>query len=261
LIEGGTTVDLITPLLDGTAQFGIMGASALITARAEGQPVVGLATILRRDPVVFFSLAESAIVRLEDLVGKRIQVSERLRPRLRAMLGHAGLDPDSVVEVPTASAADLYSGKVDVASGLVTSTVLAARRAGHEVNLIYPDDYGVHFYSITIFSTDDLVAANPELVARFLRATLKGWTWAVENPQAVGPLVVLYKPDADPVFESASMIASLPYINTGEDNIGWMEPETWEGMVETMREQNELTLPLDVHKVYTMQFIQQIYGG
>ena len=35
-IAGGATTDLVTPVLDGTAQFGIMGASTLISARAAG---------------------------------------------------------------------------------------------------------------------------------------------------------------------------------------------------------------------------------
>lgn len=258
-IEGGSNVDLVAPLLDNTAQFSMMGASALILERAEKQPVKAIATILRRDPVVFFSLAEANIIRLEDFVGKRVQVSVRLRPRLRAMLGYAGLNPDDVIEVNTGTFTDLYSGAVDVATGLITSSVLSARQAGYEVNIVYPDDYGVHFYSSTIFAADDLIATNPDLVTRFLRASLQGWTFAIENPQAIGPIVALYNPNADADFETASMTAYLPYINTGEDYIGWMKPEVWASMAKTMREQGELTSPLVITDVYTTQFIEQIY--
>ena len=64
--------------------------------------------------------------------------------------------------------------------------VVVVQRAGYKINLIYPDDYGVHFYGDTIFARDDFIAANPDLVRRFLRASLKGWTYAVENPAAAG---------------------------------------------------------------------------
>jgi NitT/TauT family transport system substrate-binding protein len=73
-------------------------------------------------------------------------------------------------------------------------------------------------------------------------------------------MVTHYNPKADAAFESASMAAAVPYVNTGEDHIGWMKPEVWEGMLQSMRAEGEVTTPLDINNVYTMQFLQQIYG-
>ena len=55
------------------------------------------------------------------------------------------------------------------------------------------------------------------------------------------------------------MVASLPLINTGEDQIGWMRPEVWAGMAKTLREQGVLTKPVDPADVYTLRFLQEIY--
>ena len=93
---------------------------------------------------------------------------------------------------------------------------------------------------------------------RFVRATLNGWTFAVEHPAEIGAMVVKYNPDADVSLENNKMNASLPLINTGEDHIGWMKPEIWSGMEKTLREQG-LSQPLDVTQVYTMQFLNKIY--
>ena len=81
----------------------------------------------------------------------------------------------------------------------------------------------------------------------------------MENPAAIGPLIVKYDPKADAVLESAKMIASLPLVNTGEDHIGWMKPEIWAGMEQTLREQKVITAPVDVTQVYTLQFLREIY--
>lgn len=259
-LSGGADVDLSARLLDGSAQIGVIGASTLILDRANARPVRAVATILRRDPIAFFSLAESGIVRLRDFKGKKVQVSARVRPRLLAMLAHAGIDKNEITLVSTGSYTDLYTGAIDVASGLVTSSALAARNAGYQLNIIYPDDYGVHFYSIVILATDDFIAQNPDLVLRMLRASFQGWSFAVENPQAAGALVPKYNPDADANFEAASLTAMLPYINTGEDHIGWMKPEIWAGMLRTMQDQGEITTALAPTTLYTMDFIQQIYG-
>ncbi len=259
-VEGTPTTDTVAPLLDGSAQFGVIGSSAIISQRAAGQPIRAVATILRRDPVVFFNLTDSGIARLQDFVGKKALVAPILRPRLYAMLAKAGIDRNQVTLVDTGDYTDLYTGKIDIASGLITNTVLKVQQSGHPVNIIYPDDYGVHFYSTAIFASDDYIAAHADVVTRFLRATFNGWTYAVENPQSVGQLVIHYNPKADADFESASMVASLPYVNTGEDHIGWMKPEIWDGMLQTMRLEGEVTTPLDIKDVYTMQFLQQIYG-
>lgn len=83
----------------------------------------------------------------------------------------------------------------------------------------------------------------------------------MENPAIIGARVVEYKPSADAAHENAFMTTSLPLIHTGEDHIGWMKPEIWSGMAQTLHQQGILTPALDVTQVYTLQFRQAIYGS
>ena len=259
-LEGGPTVDFIAPVLEGKAQFGVAGGDHLLIGRAEGKAVRAIATIYRRSPTVYMALASSGITRPHDFVGKKIQIGSAGVPLLRAMTARVGLRSDQYTVVDsTPDLEPFYSGEVHVRGGFVTNEVLTAQNAGYKLNLIYPDDYGVHIYSDTLFTTDELIAKNPDLVQRFLRATLQGWTYAVEKPTTIGAMVLKYKPDADPNFENAKMAASLQLVNTGEDFIGWMKPEVWAGMEKTFREQGVLVKPLDVTQVYTLQFVQEIY--
>ncbi len=260
-IEGGPNIDIPQPVIEGAAQFGIVNAETLILARAENKPVCALATIYRRSPAVFFALAESGIKRPQDFIGKKVRVTTTTEAMLRAMMQRVGIAPSQYTEVKIADIlAPLYAGEIDVTSGFITNEVIRARNAGYQLNLIYPDDYGIHFYADTLFTTDALMASDPDLVRRFLRATLKGWTYAVENPTQVAPIVLHYNPKADTTHETAFMTASIPLVNTGEDHIGWMKPEIWAGMEKTLREQDVLTRPVDVTQVYTMQFLKEIYG-
>lgn len=260
LVEGGIDIDYLSSVADGTIHFGDAGADELILARAAGKPLVALATIYRRSPSAFVALADSGIARPLDFIGKTIRVTPQVAAHFHAMMARVGVSPDQYTEVVLPSSLEAFaSGQADVWSVYINNFAVTVQRAGYELNFIYPDDYGVHFYADTIFTNEDLLMENPDLVLRFLRATLKGWTYAVENPNTIGPMVLKYTPEADVALETAKMIAALPLVNTGNDFIGWMKPEVWEGMEKTLHEQGVITQPVDTPQVYTLQFLQEIY--
>src|SRR5215208_1726745 len=72
-LEGGPDVDFITPVLYGTAEFGVAQPADLIIARAESKPVRSIAAIYRRSPIIFFSHADLGITRPQDFIGKKIR--------------------------------------------------------------------------------------------------------------------------------------------------------------------------------------------
>lgn len=259
-VEGGQEVDSIAPVASGSVQFGIAQPANLLLARSSGSDVRSIAVIYRRSPIVFFALADSGIVRPQDFVGKKIRSALTIDQTLRAMMTKVGIGPELYETVYLPSNVDEFaSGEVPVWSGFINVFALEVQRAGYEINIIYPDDYGIHFYGDVLFTHDALIESNPDLVLRFTRAALRGWTYVVENPDAVGAFVQRYNPNADPELEVDRMIASIPIVNTGEDFIGWMRPEIWQMMEKTLREQDVLTDPLTVEQVYTMQFLEEIY--
>ena len=260
-IPGGPGVDNLNPVVEGVAQFGTGTADQVLVARADGQPLKAFAVVYRRSPTVFRALSSSGITRPQDLIGKTIRTPAPVAPTLHAMMAGLDISQDQYTEVDLPSDVEEFaSGRVPVWGAYINALTLTVQQAGYEINIIYPDDYGVHFYADTLFTTDDFMAKNPDLVRRFLRASLKGWTFAVENPEKTGEVVLNYVPEADPELENDKMIASIPLVNTGEDYIGWMKPEVWAGMERTLREQGVLTNPLDLKEVYTMQFLEELYG-
>jgi NitT/TauT family transport system substrate-binding protein len=259
-LPGGPAVDNLAPVTGGQAQFGIALADQLIASRAGGSSLRAIAAVYRISPVVFFTLADTGITRPQDFAGKTIRVPMPIVTTLHAMTARVGVSPDQYTEVELPSDVDMFlSGEVPIWGAYLTALVVSIQQTGSQLNLIFPGDYGIHFYGDIIFTTDDLIASDPDLVLRFLRATLKGWTYAVENPTAIGAMVQIYFPDATTDDQNARMIASIPLINTGEDHIGYMKPEIWTGMEHTLNEQGVLTVPLDVTQAYTMQFLEEIY--
>ncbi len=259
-MEGGANYDKLAPVLDGTAQFGVGGADELILARSQGKRLMAVATIFRQNPVVFISLADKHITRPQDFVGKTIRASANIAPTLNAMMAKLGIGPSQYTYRDAPSDINLFvSGEIPVWGVFINSFAVGIKKAGYQLDVIYPDDYGVHFYADSIFTTDELIASDPDLVQRFLSAALKGWTYAIENPQEMPVMVQKYNPNADLEVEKERMLATIPLVNTGEDFIGWMKPQTWEEMGKTFLEQDLDPAPVDVTQVYTTQFLETIY--
>ncbi len=205
-------------------------------------------------------MADSNITGPRDFIGKRLRVTPfHGQLVFTTMMDRVGVSSDQYTMV-CCELEPFFSGDIDVSSGYLTNEVLAAQAAGYKLNIIYPEDYGVHFYADTIFTTDNFITNKPDLVSRFLRATLKGWRWAIENPDDAGLLALNYDPTLSRDLQVAQMLAGIPLIHTGEDQIGWMRSDVWQGMIGWLLEQGSLTESVESDEVYTMEFLQQIYG-
>ncbi|MBT7782009.1 MAG: ABC transporter substrate-binding protein [Anaerolineae bacterium] len=260
LNPGGVDVDEVEELVSGNAQFAVHGAPVALSVRDAGDPIVVIAVIFRKNPNVYFSLTERGIMQPKDLAGHRVMIfsTDFMMPAMLAKL-NIGMEEFEAVE-PSYDLETLYNGEIDVWTGYVFNQVIRAKLEGYELNIIYPDDYGIHVYSDSLLTTEELIANKPDLVERFLRATLRGWRYAVENPEETTKLVLLYNPELDESLALAQLEASIPLIHTGEGQIGSMKPIVWEGMNQMMVEHGFIDAPVDLSELYTMEFLNQIYG-
>ena len=262
-IAGGPGIDTMEQVVGGVADFGVDTPECILVNRGEGKGVVAIAAIYRRNPMVFVTLVDSGIERPADFLGRSVAVGNSDGElQFQAMMSRLSLDINQVKVVPfSLDHTPFYNGDVDITSVYSTGSLIRIRQEGYEVNKIWPSDYGVHLYSDTLFTTERLIREKPDLVTRFLRATLKGWRQAIEDPEAAVAATLNYAQKTDVLVQTQMMEASQPLVHTGEDQIGWMESEVWEGMHQMLLNQGILDEPLDLDKVYTMEFLDKIYGG
>jgi len=256
MLEGGPQVDLIESVVSGQAQFGIANPDQLIVARAQGKPVKAVAAIFRVSPAVFMVLADSGIRRPQDFAGKVVQVPPQLEVTLNAVLARVGVPLDQITRVNLGTdLSAFYAGEVQVWTCFVNAQPYRTRQEGYAIDLIYPDDYGVHFYGNILFTTDSLIEDNPGLVRRFVAASLEGWGWALENIEEASTLTLDYDPGADLAFEQQFLETSFPLIQTGHGPIGSMSPEAWQHMYATLDAEGLVPAPIAVETVYTLAFL------
>ncbi|MCP5329343.1 MAG: EAL domain-containing protein [Pseudomonadales bacterium] len=187
-IRSATTPDgdFISPseeLLKGNADFAIGGLDLLIE-RGQGEHLVVLSPIYQNSPIAAFSLASVPIDTPEQLSRLRIAAvsNDYLRTQIEAMFLTFGIDPAGVDFVDEDITVEtLLEGRADVIVTYDASAQYRASELGVTLNTLHPRDYGINFYGDVLYTTEEVIARDPDMVNRFVRASLDGWRYAQGN--------------------------------------------------------------------------------
>jgi NitT/TauT family transport system substrate-binding protein len=251
--------DPLDEFLAGKYDFVIAQPDALISARQKGHRVKAVAATYRIHPQVYLALASSGIRTPQDLRGKTVGVAYSEKLPLLAMLRKLHIDPDELQIVQRSHGIEgLQRGEYDVEAGWVTGELIQARKAGLEVNVITPYDYGITFYADVLAVRESLIEQEPELVEKLVRATMRGWAEALQDPAESAKLPLHYDPKLDPAHELANLEATAPLVHTGMDRIGWMRTEDWESMIRTLHEEGIIPERPAAADLFTTRFLEPV---
>jgi NitT/TauT family transport system substrate-binding protein len=253
----------IDAVVSGQAQFGITSADGVLFARAAGKPVVAIATIYQRSPVAFVSLTANNITRPQDFVNKKVVVDLKGTTAIiyRALLVSQAIKSEQVTTIPRVDYTNdaLLSGQADVMDAFINNQPIQLRRQGHDVNVVLPSDYGIDLYANVIFTTEELIAKRPELVAAFVKATTQGMQQAITDPQAATKRALARSKELDAVSEAEAMQLALPLMNPAGSRPGWMSAERWQAISQMLHDQQLLEDSLEVKTAYNLAFLEQAY--
>ncbi|TYK65227.1 ABC transporter substrate-binding protein [Colwellia echini] len=175
----------------GRADYGIADSS-IVLERLKGKPVVIASTVFQESPLVFMSLKEKNISSVYDLANKRIMFQRSFDDAaLMAMIMLAGINDKHYTLVPHSfDNMALNRADVDVVSAYKTNQVIRYKELGIEINVLDPSSYGIDFYGDLIFTSEANVKKQPDRVEAFVRASLKGWQYALDNPEETVDLIL-----------------------------------------------------------------------
>ena len=178
--------DPIQVVLDGDADFGV-AASELALHRAQGKPVVALATIVQHSPLILL-VNRRQVSTVDSLQGSRIMLTPH-ETELFAYLRREDITQFTTV-LHSFDTKDLMEGRVDAMSGYTTDEPYLLRQAGFPYLIFNPTAVGIHFYGDTLFTTADRIKPSPERARAFRAAAIKGWRYALANPETVADLIL-----------------------------------------------------------------------
>jgi len=250
------SIEPIEALKNGQAQFAVLGASEVIKARSQNIPIKAIAVIYKINPVVAYTFKSSGITKPQQFIGKKIGIenTEDIQMIYGIAMDKINMNRNNIKEISIGfEGKELIDGTVDVATGYSMNEPYQAMKTGKDVQIFLMADYGAKLYADVIVTTDTLIQKNPTLVKRFITATIKGWEFAIENPEKAVEEILLYATNRDKESQQFMLEKSIPFIRTGDISIGIMTEEEWQKLIEAMHS------TVSPSAVYTNDFISSIH--
>src|SRR6201997_1377019 len=268
ILPGGPNANNRLLLAAGKIEFDL-GANLIqaFDAAAQNIPVVAVASLFQKDPFVLLSHPGAGLDRIEDLpkavafIGKDGFVS--VYQWLKLAYGFR----DEKVKPYTFNSAPFIADKNSIQQGYATSEPFEVeRQGGFKPNVFLIADYGYDSYSTTIETTRGLIEKNPDLVQRFVDASVIGWyNYIYGNNHAANALIKRDNPDIsdEQLRFSVAKMKEYGIVDSGDSltlGIGAMRAERIASFFAKMVAAGLFKADLDYKRAYTLQFVDKRVG-
>jgi NitT/TauT family transport system substrate-binding protein len=174
---------------------------------------------------------------------------------------------DENVKPYTFNSAPFIADQHSIEQGYATSEPFEVERQGKfKPNIFLIADHGYDSYSTTIETTRGLIVKNPDLVRRFVDASIIGWyNYIYGDNRAANALIKRDNPDIgdDQLAYSAAKMKEYGIVDSGDSltlGIGAMRDARVKSFFAKMVEAGLFKPELDYKRAYTLQFVGKGVG-
>jgi NitT/TauT family transport system substrate-binding protein len=239
---GGPNIDGVAVVAAGRFEVGQVSSSpSLMLAASQDIPVVCFATGAQEHPYAFFSVKKNPIREPKDLIGKKVGIQATGVILLRALLAKNKI-PEKDVQIVTLGAdmSPVLTGQVDCVTGWLTNTS-AMKVLGADMVAMRLWDTGVKLYALPYYATANTIKTRGDILAKYLRASAKGWGFAYQpaNRDKAVEMLVKEFPNLNAKDEREALDAMLKFsFSTRTKTEGWgtMDPAIWQDQINTYAE-------------------------
>ncbi len=242
--EGQGSGRAVQAVAAGSDMFGLADGTAIVAGAARGAPVHAVMGIMNRSPNGIILRKDSGITTLKALEGQTIAgtTGEVGLVVLPAVLRSQGLPADAVrvlrVDGATKVVAVLEKRAVGLLGGVENQALILEQKGTPVTTLLY-SDLGVNSIGLAILTTTDTEKRNPDLVRRFVAATMESYQRAAQEPEAAVKALLAAKPNLEAGLSLAQLKAGMTLMQSSFGAgrpVGWMAQQDWASTIALMKE-------------------------
>src|SRR5438105_335997 len=261
IVQGNGSGNTAQLVANGRAQLAYADAVAVSQLIAKGAPMKIVATVYQSNPNAVMALKKTGIKSVKDLTGKKVGVpsGSSQTTMLPLLLKSNNLKESDItmIDMPVSSMVPaLLQGQVDAVLGSIDAYQIQAESQGAQLDVYRFADHGVPTVSTSIFASNDYLKNNPDVVKKFVAASLKGWSFALDHPdQAIKDVKKVF-PEVNEKLATAELAAITPlFCSGGAKYIGKAEDALWARSQELLSEVKLLPAGQDPKTYYTNDYL------
>jgi NitT/TauT family transport system substrate-binding protein len=264
--QGGPQVNHMQLLLAGRLDFNLGGGRAIEFAQ-QHLPFLAVAAIFQKELAVLIAHPGQGNDSFVALKGKPIMIGSDTRNGWwRFLAAKYGYD-DSQIRPYAFSLAPFLADKNAVQQGYFSSEpYLIKQKIGFDPLVLSLSDAGYLGYANIITTSAKLVRERPELVQRFVDASIEGWySYLYGDPAPGNKLILQANPDmpADLIDFARKIMIDHGIVDSGDARtlgIGAMTDARWKAFYEAMVAVGVYKPGIDISQAYTTQFVDKRVG-
>ncbi|MGD9738579.1 MAG: ABC transporter substrate-binding protein [Bauldia sp.] len=272
ILPGGPQSPNRQLLLAGQVQFYMAGnlLQPIFALQQDVPPIIEVAAIFQKEPQVFLAHPEAGLTTLADLatldtIFMGTDVYSSIFTWMKATF--PGFT-DEQYRPYTFSPAPFLQNPRSAQQGYVTSEPFFVRReGGFDPQVFLVADYGFDTPSTMIEARADFVEANPDIVQRFVDASIIGWYTYLYGDNSLGnALIKEENPEMTDDLLAFTLEQMLAYelIDSGaalEGGIGCFDDARVQSFYDAMVASGVVNPGLDLSRLYTNRFVCRSVGA
>lgn len=267
--EQGLHVEIIQPntgtldaiVASGEVQFGISSQEAITIARSQNMPIVSIGAIIQHNTSGFAAKKDKNIKSPKDFEGKIFgswgsPFEEML---LRTLMEKDGGDYNKLKSVNIGNVDYFTALKRDIDFVWIFYgwTGIEAELRNEPLDILYINQYAdeLNFYTPVIATNEKLIREDPELIRAFMRATAKGYQYAIDDAAGAANILLKAVPDLNKQLVRKSQEWLSPRYKRDAPRWGEQKPKVWEDFAKLLMENKLIEKPIDSNKAFTNEFL------
>jgi NitT/TauT family transport system substrate-binding protein len=260
--EGRGSANTVQVVGAGTDTFGLADSSSIINLISKGGEIKSVMNILSSTGFSVVSAASAGIRTPKDIEGKTLAVSpgDPIRGLLEAVAAHNKVDISKVrfVQVdPAAKVVTVLEKRADGLLGGADDQFFLLKYRGVEPHALRFADHGANIVGMAIFTGNNTIKSNPDLVRRFIRATKRAWEEARKNPDAAVDVAMKVKPDLNRQSTKDQMLVDFELMDSVnvKGQIGFGHEKDWSQTIDLLKRYRGLETQLNWTAFHTNEFL------
>ncbi|MGD9658919.1 MAG: ABC transporter substrate-binding protein [Methylocystis sp.] len=268
VLQGGPQLNARLLLAAGRVDFA-MGANTIQMFESVQQnvPIVTVASMFQLDPVIFMSHPGVGLDRFDELPKATAFIANDMRVSIWQWLKQAYGFKDEKVKPYNFNSAPFLADKNSIQQGFLTSEPYAIeRQGGFTPNIFLLPDYGYDGYSTTIETRADTIAKTPNLVQRFVDASIIGWrNYLYGDNAAANAMIKRDNPEMTDgqIAYSIAKMKEHGIVDSGDalkQGVGVITDARMKSFFDKMAKAGVIPADLDYKRGYTLRFIGKKVG-